>query len=132
MADIGDETAVEKLITEDLIAKFIEISGDSNPIHTSDEFASKTIFKKRIAHGLISASLISKGLTDLLGAGNVWVSQTLKFKKPVYIGDVITAKLRVLEKDKRNRFIIETTCLNQNGDVVIEGKAESILFQTKR
>lgn len=132
MADIGDEITVKKLITEDLIAKFIEISGDDNPIHTSDEFASKTIFRKRIAHGLISASLISKGLTCLLGAGNVWVSQSLRFKKPVYIGDVITAKLKVIEKDRRSCFVIETTCFNQKGDVVIEGKAESIAFAVKR
>lgn len=132
MAEIGETCAVGKKITVDLIDKFIEISGDDNPIHTDDEFASKTIFKKKIAHGLISAGLISKGLTQLLGAGNVWVSQTLKFKKPVYIGDVITAKLKVLEKGGGNRYIIDTTCLNQSGEIVIEGKAESIVFPMKR
>ncbi|MFX1445945.1 MAG: MaoC family dehydratase [Promethearchaeota archaeon] len=115
---------ITKKITKEDIQKFIQISGDINPIHTDEEFARKTIFKKPIAHGLISASIISAGLTKLMGSGNIWLTQQLNFEKPVYVGDEITAYLRVIDIDKRRVYTIETILKNQNNKVVISGLAE--------
>ena len=115
---------IKKKITKKDIQKFIEISGDNNPIHSDEEFAKRTIFKKPIAHGLISASLISAGLTKLMGSGNIWLTQQLTFEKPVYIGDEITANLEIIEIDSRKVHKIKTILKNQNNKIVISGFAE--------
>ena len=123
--NIGDHIEVFKKITEDDVTKFIEISGDDNPIHTDDEFASQTFFKGRIAHGLLSVALISQGLTKLLGSGNIWLSYNFNFKKPIRIGDTITAKLKIIEIDSRKINTIDTRCYNQDGVEILEGSAKS-------
>ena len=124
--------SISKKITKEDIQKFIEISGDNNPIHTDENFAKRTIFKKPIAHGLISASLISAGLTKLMGEGNIWLTQDLKFEKPVYIGDEITANLKIVNIDARKVYRIETILKNQNGKIVIRGLAECKVFPVKK
>ena len=121
-----------KKITKGDIQKFIEISGDINPIHTNEDFAKKTIFKKPIAHGLISASLISAGLTNLMGYGNIWLTQQLNFEKPVYIGDEITANLKVISVDSNKVYKIETILKNQKGKIVISGFAECKVFPVRK
>jgi len=126
------KVVLSKKITEEDIKKFIEISGDNNPIHTDENFAKKTIFKKPIAHGLISASLISAGLTKLMGEGNIWLTQDLKFEKPVYVGDEISANLKIIEIDSRNVYKIETILRNQNGKIVISGFAECKVFPVRK
>ena len=123
---------ITKKITMEDVQKFIEISGDNNPIHTDENFAKRTIFKKPIAHGLISASLISAGLTKLMGEGNIWLAQDLKFEKPVYIGDEITANLNITNIDARKVYKIETILRNQNGKIVISGFAECKVFPVKK
>ncbi len=102
---INMSAAVRKLITERDVETFAAVSTDTNPIHLSDEFAAGTKFKRRIAHGLLTASLISAVLgTKLPGPGAIYVSQNLKFTAPVYLGDVVTATVTLVTLDSLHRF----------------------------
>lgn len=123
--NIGDEAQFSKTITEYDVYGFAGIVGDFNPIHINKEYAKETIFKDRIAHGIIGAGLISTVIgTCIPGEGTIYLSQTTKFKKPVYIGDTITAIVSVLEKDDdKNSVKLYTKCINQNNDLVIEGES---------
>ena len=131
MIQIGDSIELSKQITEDDGRRIVEISGDDNPLHTSDEFAKRTLFKGRIAHGILSAALVSAALTKLFGPGNVWMSQTMKFTFPVRIGETVTARLRITSIDKRNVATVETKVLNQDGRVVLDGFAESKVMRIR-
>jgi 3-hydroxybutyryl-CoA dehydratase len=96
--------AVSKLITERDVEAFAAVSTDTNPVHLSDEFAAGTRFKRRIAHGLLTASLISAALgTELPGPGAIYLSQNLKFTAPVYLGDVVTATVTIVALDSQRR-----------------------------
>jgi 3-hydroxybutyryl-CoA dehydratase len=122
---VGDEAAITKRITSEDVLMFAEVSTDNNPIHLDDAFAAKTRFKKRIAHGIISAGLISAVIgTKLPGVGAIYLSQTLKFKAPVYLGDVITARavVKAVREDKPI-MTLQTICTNQDGVDVTEGEA---------
>ncbi len=117
------ETYSKEVKSSDVIG-FAEISGDRNPIHLSEHFAAQTPFKGRIAHGLYTASLISAVIgTRLPGPGAIYMQQTLNFKAPVRIGDVVTARVEVLEmSEKGNRVRLACTC--SVGDLlVLEGEA---------
>lgn len=128
---VGNTIEISKKITEEDIQKLIEISGDDNPLHTDEEFAKRTMFKGRIAHGILSAALVSAALTKMFGPGNLWMSQTIKYTYPVRINDNITAKLRVTSIDKRNVATVETLVYNQDGKIVLEGIAESRVMHVK-
>ncbi len=122
---IGDSSELVKVITEKDVAMFGEITGDMNPAHFDAEYAAKTIFKKRIAHGMLCGSLFSTIVgTVLPGRGSIYLKQDLKFLAPVYLNDTLTAKVTVTEiiTDK-NRVIFDTTTTNQDGVVVIKGSA---------
>lgn len=123
--EINESFESKKLITDEMIQKFAEATGDFNPIHLDEDFASATPFKKRIAHGVLSAGIISGVLgMQFPGVGTIYMSQTLKFMRPVFIGDEITVRLTVLEKNvEKNRLLLETVCENQNGDAVLKGEA---------
>jgi 3-hydroxybutyryl-CoA dehydratase len=123
--NIGEKASLTKQITESDVLRFAEVTGDRNPIHLDPEYASKTRFKERIAHGMLTASLISAVIsTRLLGPGNIYVSQSLEFKAPVKLGDVIQAEVELIEKiPEKNRVRLKTTCRNQDGTVVIDGEA---------
>jgi len=123
---IGDKASHKKFITEKDIELFGEITGDYNPAHFDDEYAKKTIFKKRIAHGMLVGSLFSKLLgLDLPGPGSIYVSQTLRFKRPVYFGDEITAEVKIIAlNNERNRVTFECIAYNQNNEKVVIGEAE--------
>lgn len=122
---LGDFAEVTKTISEKDINQFAEISGDKNPAHLDEDYAKKTVFKKRIAHGIFISSFISNLLGNKLpGNGTIYMSQSLKFLAPVYINDAITAKVEVIEKrEEKKRIVLKTTCMNQSGDIVIEGEA---------
>ena len=122
---IGDSAEISKTISEADIYNFAGICGDFNPLHVDEEFASKTPFKKRIAHGMLGASLISTLLgTTLPGKNTIYMEQNLKFKAPVYIGDTITARIEVLELvQEKNIARLKTEAYNQNGEIVIDGQA---------
>ncbi len=123
--NIGDRASISQQITGRDVIRFAELTGDINPIHMDKFYAEQTIFGERIAHGMLIASLISAVLgMKLPGPGNIYISQSLKFKAPVKFGDVIEAEVEVIEKiPKRNRVRLRTTCRNQDGTVVLEGEA---------
>ena len=104
---------------------FAGITGDIKPDHINATAAAKGMFKERIAHGMLSAGLISAVLgMQLPGPGTIYMSQTLKFKAPVKFGDTITARAEVAERNvERNRVTLKTICTNQDGVVVTEGEA---------
>jgi len=120
---IGDTASSSKTVTEVDIANFAEVSGDFNPIHVDAEFASQSMFKERIAHGMLSASYISALLGNQLpGPNTLYLGQTLNFKNPVKIGDTVTTEVKVTEKRDDKRILkLETTVTNQRGEVVVDG-----------
>ena len=123
--NIGDTAQINKTINEFDINMYSRITGDNNPIHLDQEYAKKTQFKGRIAHGLLCAGLISAVLgTKLPGPGAIYLSQELKFLHPVYIGDTITAQVKVTDLNPIKKIIkLVTWCFNQNSKEVIIGKA---------
>ena len=123
--EVGQSASFTKTVTECDCYNYAGVSGDYNPAHINESYAEKTFFKKRIAHGMLSAGFISAVLgTKLPGPGTIYMGQELRFTKPVYFGDTITATCTVEEILKeKNRVILTTICTNQNGDTVIEGKA---------
>lgn len=127
---VGMEACYRKTICDQDIRQFAELSGDKNPIHLDEAFASSSRFKRRIAHGLLSASFFS-GLfgTKLPGTGCVYVSQNLKFKRPVYIGDTVTATVTVTDVSLLEKLItFDTNCMVRK-KIVITGSAVLYLPQ---
>ena len=125
---VGMTESYSQTITDSDIKSFSGISGDKNPVHMSDDFVSNTQFKRRIAHGLMSASYFSAlfGM-KIPGPGCVYLSQSLKFLKPVYIGDTVTAKVTITKLNKRSRRFTFETCCYVNSVEVIVGEAEIFL-----
>ena len=123
--NVGDAAEFTKTVTETDVYNFAGVTGDFNPAHINEEYAKGTFFKKRIAHGMLSAGFISSILgTRLPGAGAIYMKQELKFLAPVYINDTITARCEVTELNaEKNRVILRTTCVNQDGTMVIDGAA---------
>ena len=128
---IGDEAEFSKTISEYDVYSFAGIVGDFNAIHVNKEYAKNTIFKERIVHGILGVGLISTVIgTYLPGEGTIYLSQNTKFIKPVYFGDTITAKVKIIEKNEiKNKIKLYTKCTNQNNEIVIEG--ESIVMPPK-
>ena len=122
---IGDHASVTKTVSETDVYLFAGITGDLNPAHTNEVAASKTMFKTRIAHGMLGAGFISAVLGMYLpGPGTIYMGQELKFTKPVHIGDTVTATATVEEIIlEKNRVILDTTVVNHDGEIVIKGKA---------
>ena len=106
---IGQKAFFEKCITDEDIRSFATISGDDNPIHLNDEYAGNSIFGRRIAHGILVSGLISKVIgTQLPGEGTIYLSQSLKFLKPVYVDETVRAEVEIKEPDsKRGGLTIE-------------------------
>jgi 3-hydroxybutyryl-CoA dehydratase len=122
---VGARASRTKTITDADIRAFAAASGDTNSIHLDEEYAKTTRFGRRIAHGMLTASLISAVLgNDLPGLGTIYLSQTLAFKAPVYLGDTITATVEVTAFRSEKRITtLRTTCTNQEGTLVLEGEA---------
>jgi len=125
---VGMSESYSQTITDADIKAFSGVSGDKNPVHMSDEYAEKSRFKRRIAHGLMSASYFSAIFgTKLPGPGCVYVSQSLKFTRPVYIGDTVTATVVIKSIDFKSRKIFFDTICTVKGRAVIKGEAEIYL-----
>lgn len=122
---IGDKEFFQKTISETDIYLYAGITGDLNPAHINEEYAKNTFFKGRVAHGMLTAGLISAVLgTKLPGPGTIYLTQELKFTAPVRIGDTIKAEAEIAEiNTEKNIVKIKTTCTNQDGDVVLTGIA---------
>lgn len=123
--DLGDEATFEKTLSESDVYLYAGISGDLNPAHINAVEAEKGIFKKRVVHGMLTASLISTVLgCHLPGPGTIYLEQDVKFLKPVFIGDTIRAEVKVIEKIKeKNQIRLKTACYNQKNQIVVEGFA---------
>lgn len=123
--EIGQSAELNRKISEEDIQIFANLSGDHNPIHMDEEFAKNTMFKGRIAHGILSTVFISTLLArDLPGPGTIYLSQNVIFKRPVRLNDMITVKVEVIEKnEEKGQIKLRTTCVNQNGKLVIDGEA---------
>jgi len=121
--EVGQKASFEKTIGERDIQLFAAMSGDRNPVHLDAEFARGTLFKERIAHGMLSGALISAAVACTLpGPGTIYLGQTMRFARPVKIGDTITVHVEILEKLPKNRVRVGTNVSNQNGELVVEGK----------
>ena len=126
---VGRASERSHTVTDADVVRFAEATGDDNPLHLDDAAAATTMFKGRIAHGMLSAGYVSAAIgTQLPGFGAVYVSQTLHFRRPVRIGDTITTRVEVVERwpaERRARLV--TTCINQRGKVVVDGEAVVLL-----
>lgn len=123
--EVGSGDSISKVITAEDVEGFAAITLDNNPVHLDEEYAKGTMFKRRIAHGMISAGLISAVLgTRLPGNGTIYMKQELVFKRPVYLGEELTAHVEVVEKiDAKKRLRIRTWVTNPEEAVVTDGEA---------
>lgn len=122
---LGDTATVTKTITDADIKIFADLIGDHNSVHLDDVYAARTRFKRRIAHGMLSGSLISAVIGEQLpGRGAVYLSQSLKFIAPVYPGEAITARVKVINiRPDKPILTLETVCEKETGEQVITGEA---------
>lgn len=127
--EVGRSAEMTKTVTEADVTLFAGLTGDFNPAHVDEEAARRGRFGGRIAHGMLTAGLVSAVLgTRLPGPGCIYVGQTLRFTRPVRIGDTVTARVEVTElRPDENRVILATTCRNQEGRTVLEGEAEVLV-----
>mgnify|MGYP001027201912 CR=1 FL=1 len=123
--NLGDKASFQKTISESDVYLYAGITGDINPAHINEEVSKDTMFKGRVAHGMLTAGLVSAVLgVHLPGPGTIYLSQELKFTAPVKFGDTIKAEVEVIEKiDEKNRIKLSTICTNQNQDIVLKGVA---------
>ncbi len=121
---VGMEDSLTRIVAAADIRQMAEVSGDFNPLHLDDDFAAQTMFRKPIAHGMLGASYISAVFgTRLPGPGAIYVSQTLNFRAPVYVGDQVTATVRVVELiEGKKRALFSGVCTVQ-GKTVLDGEA---------
>jgi 3-hydroxybutyryl-CoA dehydratase len=122
---VGQSAERSRVVTDALVRGYAELTGDFNPLHLDDAVAARTQFGGRIAHGMLSAGFLSAVIAmDLPGSASVWLSQTIRFTKPVRIGDTVTARVEVTELiPAKKRLKLATTCRNQAGETVLEGEA---------
>lgn len=122
---IGDTAAHTFAVSDEIVRGFAELTGDRNPVHLDDEFAQSTRFGRRIAHGMIAASQISAAIGNTVpGPGTIYLSQSLQFLAPVFVGDMVTTRVTVISiKEGKPIATLETVCENQRGEVVLQGEA---------
>jgi 3-hydroxybutyryl-CoA dehydratase len=122
--NVGDSASFSKSVTEYDVYSIAGITGDFNPAHINTIYATDTPFGKRIAHGVLSVGLISGVLgMQLPGPGVIFISQVCDFKRPVFVGDTITATVEVVKKDEtQNRVWLRTYCSNQREELVLDGE----------
>ena len=120
---IGQEKRIRKVIDEEAVNQFAEVSGDCNPLHINEEYAKKSVFGKRIAHGILSVSYISAVLgNEFPGVGTIYMEQHTKFLKPIYIGETVEILVRIRDI-KGNKAVLQTDVIKENGEIAVEGEA---------
>ena len=127
---VGDSASFTKTITEEDIVAFARATGDEQPLHLDESYAAKSRFKKRVAHGMLSAGVISAALGTKLApqATVIYLSQSLRFLRPVFPGDTVTATIEVTAVDPERSFVTcSTECVNQDGTTVLTGEATVLL-----
>ena len=122
---VGDKSFLRKVFTEEDVIKFSEISTDTNPIHLDENYASSTVFGKRVVHGMLVASMFSALIgVELPGEGSIYLGQSLSFKAPVSIGDQVTASVEIVAiRQDKPIITLRTLCIDKEGQVLIEGEA---------
>ncbi|RJQ06858.1 MAG: MaoC family dehydratase [Bacillota bacterium] len=130
---VGEKASLSKAVTEADVVLFAEVTGDTNPVHLDEEAAARSVFGRRVAHGMLTAGLISAVLgTRLPGPGTIYLGQELRFTRPVFIGDTVTATVEVIEvTPEKRRVRLRTTCVNDRGETVVEGEAR-VMVEGKR
>jgi len=130
---VGDSVQLTKTFDDAEIKRFAELTGDRNPLHMDEAFAARTRFRRRIAQGILSASLISTCIgMHLPGTGAIYLDQTLRFVKPVYVGDTVTLTAMVSHiREDKPLLTLSTIWTNQHGQKVIEGEAHVLLMSTE-
>ena len=131
--EIGQTAKYQKTVQDEDVLMFAKLSGDVNPVHLDEDYAKTTQFGGRIAHGMYTAALMSAAMaTKLPGPGSVYLSQTMKFRAPVRIGDTLTVHMEVTNKRERNKSVtISVRVTNQDGAKVVTGEASAIIPMEK-
>ena len=129
--EVGQHVTLTKTFTEDDVQRFVEITGDVNPLHVDEAFAARTPFGRRVIHGMLTASILSTMVGMLLpGTGAIYRSQTIRFLLPVHVGDTVTAHFVVTAIDReKHRLTIDSWIENESGERVIEGTCEAGLLR---
>lgn len=129
----GQRASISKTFTDEDVRRFVEITGDANPLHVDDDFSARTQFGRRIVHGMLSASLFSTLVgMRLPGTGAIYRSQTLRFLRPVFVGDTVTAHAVVRSVDRsKHRLEIDAWIENSAGERVVEGSGEVGLLRAE-
>ena len=127
--EVGAQDSLSLEVTDETVTGFGRLVKDLNPVHLDEQYAAKSVFGRRVAHGMLAAGLISAVLgTRLPGPGSIYLNQKLEFKKPVFLGDTITAKVEILGKNTRSgRVSLRTWVENQDGQLVLDGQAEVLV-----
>ena len=126
---VGQKASITKRFEFKDVEAFANVSEDKNPIHLDEEYAKTSIFGKRVVHGILQAGLISAVLGNQLpGKGSIYREQTLKFRKPAFIGDTLTATVEIVEiKDRVGLLTLKTTVTNQEGVLLVDGTAQGLV-----
>jgi 3-hydroxybutyryl-CoA dehydratase len=131
--EIGTKGTITKIFSEEDVIAFAKASGDKNPLHLDEKYAARTRFGTRIVHGMLVSGLISAVLgTKIPGPGTVYLNQDINFKRPVFIGDEISAVVEVIKiRNGKHIYTLSTTCVNQNNEEVITGQAVVMFEEPK-
>ena len=123
--EIGQTATIEKTLDKPTVEAFASVSEDYNPIHLDEDFAKTTQFERPIIHGMLASSLISGLLASKVpGAGSIYLGQSLKFLRPIFVGETVTAKVEVISvREDKPIAVISTQVLNANGEVAVDGEA---------
>lgn len=126
--EVGQKASNERQVEKKDILLFAAVSGDNNPVHLNETFAATTSFKEPIAHGMLSASFISATMACALpGPGSIYLTQSLEFLRPVYVGDTLRIEIEVLEKLPKNKVRLSTKVFNQRNKRIVDGEATALL-----
>jgi enoyl-CoA hydratase len=123
---VGDKTTYTRRFHASDVEAFADLSADDNPIHLDDGFAAATVFKRRVVHGVLTTSMFSKIFGTIYpGVGGIYLSQSAKFLRPVYIGDEVTAEVELIEfNPDKMTGLFSTKCFNEAGEIVVDGEAK--------
>jgi len=121
--NVGDIISFERTLLDDDIQKFVGLSGDENPLHIDKDFGEMSIFGNNIVHGMLMASLFSKVVGMYLGENIIYLSQTLEFRKPAFVGDHIVIEGLVRSKSDSTKIIVLETTIKRGKEIIINGEA---------
>jgi acyl dehydratase len=122
--NVGDVISFERILLDDDIQMFVKLSGDENPLHIDKDYGEMSIFGNNIVHGMLLASLFSKVVGMYLGENIIYLSQTLEFRKPAFVGDHIVIEGLVRSKSDSTKIIVLETTIKKEKEIIINGEAK--------